>query len=421
MTYKVWKESNMNEKTPVLTLIKKYNTGLDAIKRAPIVLENTGIKCLRIQDISQNKDFSNWGNTKVSQANFSRFQLKNNYIMIARTGASIGVMKFIDKEYKAVFNNGLIRLIPDENKVDPKYLFYNLKSKECTDHIYGISAGTATQPNMKMKDLLRFKIKVPSIKKQIKIANILSVMDEKIELNNRINQNLEEMAQTLYKRWFVDFEFPTEEGKPYKSSGGEMIDSELGLIPKGWEVLAMKERFSFIRGVEPGSKNYNEKREVGTIPFYRVGDLEQKRPVFVKESLIKEKKIEISDILVSFDGAIGRVGFGLKGSYSTGIRKITDKKNILSGGTIYSIMKSDLIQNKIHEHSNGTTILHAGSSIEFLKVPFSESIFGSFDNLIKPFFERLLIIKEENINLAKIRDELLPRLMSGEIEVPVKD
>jgi len=128
-------------------LVKFVYTGLDAIKRAPIVNQNTGIKCLRIQDISQNKPYNQWGNTRVAEKDFEKFQLSKDDILIARTGASIGVLTILNKDYKAVYNNGLIRIKIDFTKANAKYLFYNLKSQRYISHIYGISAGTSTQPN----------------------------------------------------------------------------------------------------------------------------------------------------------------------------------------------------------------------------------------------------------------------------------
>lgn len=104
------------------------NTGLDAIKRAPIVDEDTGIKCLRIQDVSQVKEFKNWGSTKVNPENFKKFSLKEGEIIIARTGNTIGVNMFISKDVDSVFNNGLIRIRVDRKICDPKYVYYNFRT-----------------------------------------------------------------------------------------------------------------------------------------------------------------------------------------------------------------------------------------------------------------------------------------------------
>src|SRR5690554_3480770 len=253
-------------------LVVKANTGLDAIKRAPIVSERTGIKCLRIQDISQKKGYSDWGNTLVSDSDFNNFKLNRNDILIARTGATIGVSKIIKNNYDSVYNNGLIRLIPNINIVNPFYLYYNLLTPTYKGHIYSISGGTATQPNMRINHLLDYNIQIPELKIQNKISSILLSLDNKIELNNKINDNLEELAQTLYKHWFVDFEFPNEEGLPYKSSGGKMVESELGLIPEGWNVEYLNNLFNFVGGSQPPKKEHIYEYKEGYVRFIQNRD-----------------------------------------------------------------------------------------------------------------------------------------------------
>ena len=112
----------MNKILTLADCVLSANTGLDAIKRAPIVTVNTGIRCIRIQDISQSKVFQDWGFTEVTSNNFEKFQLKSNDILIARTGGSIGVNTFISNDLQAVYNNGLIRIRVDTEKFYPKFL-----------------------------------------------------------------------------------------------------------------------------------------------------------------------------------------------------------------------------------------------------------------------------------------------------------
>src|SRR5699024_9120386 len=123
-------------------------------------------------------------------------------------------------DLNAVFNNGLIRLKTKEN-VNPLFLYYLVTSKRFKDFIYSISGGTSTQPNIKIRHLLQFEVPHIELEKQNRISEILNNLDSKIEANKIIIANLEELSQTLFKRWFVDFEFPDANGNPYKSSGGE--------------------------------------------------------------------------------------------------------------------------------------------------------------------------------------------------------
>lgn len=192
-----WQEVRLGEVT------KTANTGLDAIKRAPIVNYRTSLKCLRIQDISQNKCYQDWGFTEVSQQDFFKFQLKKKDILIARTGASVGVKKIIEEDLQAVFNNGLIRIRTSE-KIKSKFLYYILSTSKYDGFIEGISGGTSTQPNIQIQSLLDFNFPLPPLKVQQQIAEILSSFDDKIDLLHRQNKTLESLALTLFRHTFID-------------------------------------------------------------------------------------------------------------------------------------------------------------------------------------------------------------------------
>lgn len=267
------------------------------------------------------------------------------------------------------------------------------------------------------------QVRIPkSILEQEKIMETLSTIDYKIELNNKINNNLEELAQTLYKHWFIDFEFPNTEGEPYKSSGGNMIDSDLGLIPENWTIQYLNEVLEFERGIEPGSKNYEETYKEHLVPFYRVGDMiNQDKVVYVDKELTNNKIANVGDVFVSFDGALGRISNTLNGSYSTGIRKVFSKEKFLSNNFIYVLFQSADIQNTIKMYASGTTILHASSSIQYLSMPFNKDIVDKFTETISPIVDKIITNKIENIKLAEMRDLLLPKLMSGEIRMPVEE
>jgi type I restriction enzyme S subunit len=213
--------------SPIKDIAISANTGLDAIKRAPIVDFDTGIKCLRIQDVSQSKAFSNWGFTDVEERNYKKFQLKENDILIARTGASIGVNRFISEDAQAVFNNGLIRIRVDTKKCFPKYLFYNFRTTDYQGFIESISGGTSTQPNMQIGALLSFEVYLPEIEEQKAIASVLSSLDDKIDLLHRQNTTLEAMAETLFRQWFVEEAHVDWEEVPLK----DVVDIAIGRTP----------------------------------------------------------------------------------------------------------------------------------------------------------------------------------------------
>ena len=374
-------------------LIESNNTGLDAIKRAPIVEYDTGIRCLRIGDISNNRPFNDWGYTEVEDNNYKKFQLKKDDIIVARTGATIGVNKYIDKDCKSVYNNGLIRIRVKE-KNNPKYVYYLLQSNNYKNFIKTISMGTSTQPNMQMNDLLNLEVPEFDRDKQDKIVQLLGNIDKKIELNNEINNNLHELINQNYSNYLQEL--------------SDYIE------------LDIKDIFNFETGVEPGSKNYLEKQEKNTIKFYRVGDMNSECNTFIQEELANGKLINKDDVVVSFDATIGRIGYGLNGSYSTGIKKIVINnkyKDIINNSMVYAYFNNKDIQNIMMENARGTTILHASSSINFMKFKYNDVLLKKYNKFISVLFDKMKNIKEENKKLSQLRDTLLPKLMNGEIDL----
>lgn len=153
-------------------------------------------------------------------------------------------------------SNDVLVLKAKKNIYD-KFLYYNLACSEFFDFVMTGAKGTK-MPRGDKNHILDYRLNLPSIQEQKAIAHILSTLDEKIEVNNLINKTLENMAQTIFKQWFVDFEFPNEDREPYKSSGGEMVESELGLIPKWWEVGRIYSIADITYGAPFSSKLFNE-------------------------------------------------------------------------------------------------------------------------------------------------------------------
>jgi type I restriction enzyme S subunit len=389
--------------------------------------DSIGPKFLRITDIQ--KDWIDWSSVpycEISDSDKSKYLLHEGDIVIARTGASTGQNAYISKHPEAVFASYLVRLKINESR-DPHFVSYFLRSQFYKDFIDGVIGGSA-QPNASAKTLTQVELPLPPLPEQQKIASILSTLDDKIELNHQMNRTLEEMAQAIFKSWFVDFEFPNDEGEPYKSSGGAMVyNEELGKeIPEGWGVRDLKDHVNFERGIEPGSKNYFEWERNGMIPFLRVGDLSGKRTsnIFIERGNTKSKICNEEDILLSLDGTVGIVAIGYRGAYSTGIRKIVVmNENTINKEFVWCLLKTDYIQNIIKEHAAGrTTIAHAGKAIGFMRTILPDKeIMKHFHNLVKPLFDQIISNIKENQNLSTIRDNLLPKLLSGEIRVQVNN
>lgn len=195
--YKEFIVSNDTERKETLAdYIESANTGLDAIKRAPIVIEDTGIKCLRIQDVSKESNVENWGFTKVENNNFKKFQLKKDDILVARTGATVGGNIFIRKDLKSVFNNGLIRIRGDISRINPIILQMLFKTKLFVEHINSIAFGTSTQPNIQIGDLLSFQVSFSTIEVQAEYTEYL-IKTDNLKFNLMEQKNVLEKLKDL--------------------------------------------------------------------------------------------------------------------------------------------------------------------------------------------------------------------------------
>ena len=176
--------------------------------------------------------------------------------LIITREAPMGEVCIIPDNVECCLGQRMVLLKPDKEKCNNVFLLYSMLSKFVQSQIAWSEGTGTTVSNLRIPFLEKLEIPTPPLPEQRAIAATLSVLDDKIEINNRINKTLEEMAQALFKLWFVDFEFPDENGQPYKSSGGEMEESELGPIPKGWKAIAFNAFLvEMVLGYKCGHKN----------------------------------------------------------------------------------------------------------------------------------------------------------------------
>ena len=190
-------------------------------------------------------------------------------------------------------------------------------------------------------------------------------------------------------------------------------------IPEGWEVLQLSNKLIFEKGIEPGSAKYTAKKETTNhIKFIRIGDIENNdSAIFIDNSDNKYATVNKKDVLVTFDGSVGKVAFGFEGAYSSGLRKIYDKFGLIDNSLIYFLFKDERLVKTIHKYATGSILLHAGASINNLKIPYDEEKYLQFQNIIKPFFSKMVMNNQQNQTLANLRDWLLPMLMNGQVKV----
>ena len=295
-------------------------------------------------------------------------------------------------------------------KGDNEFLYYLLKAN--ISHLINKESGTVFG-SINKNDIETFEITLPeSHENQMKILSILKNIDKKIEVCKNLNKNLEKTLITIFNSWFINFE-------NYDNSKGMKIDDSYGEIPVDWSVEMLEDYVDFVTGVEPGSKNYHEKPEPNDIPFLRVGDLGSRdNGVFIDPSLSKNKILKYDDIVLSLDATIGIVKMGLEGAYSTGMRKLVIKNDNINQPFLYCLVKSNRIQRIIETFATGTTILHAGKSIKHMNFVLSDKkTMDDFGKIGNPIISIILTNLKEIEYLTNLRDTLLPKLMSGEIDV----
>ena len=233
----------------------EYGIGAPAVKYSPNLY-----KYLRITDIDDN-GFINTNQMKsINDKNEEKYLLKANDIVFARTGNSTGKSYFYNSDDgPLVYAGFLIKFSLDPTKLNPKYLRYYTLTNEYKGWINQFSIGS-TRKNINAKIFGDMVISLPPRYYQDFVVDILDSLERKVKINKQMVANLEELSQTLFKHWFVDFEFPDKDGNPYKSSGGEMIDSELGEIPSDWKVGVLSDMTEIIMGQSPKSDTYNNNK-----------------------------------------------------------------------------------------------------------------------------------------------------------------
>ena len=294
-------------------------------------------------------------------------------------------------------------LIINEEIVDFNYFYYLLNSDSITDYLCGQNTNTSgSHKRIDPHDLLQIEVFLPTLSYQKAIGKILSDFDRKIELNRAINQNLEAMAKQLYDYWFVQFDFPNEEGKPYKSSGGEMVWNEKlkREIPKGWQ-SGLLEDFLIIKN----GRDHKHLAE-GLYPVYGSGG-EMRR--------VTEYLYEGESVLIPRKGSLNNIMYVNEAFWTVDTMFYSEMKLSYCAKYIYYSIR-DIDFTRL---DSGTGVPSMTSStlysIKIIKPQFD--ILRRFDKIISPLFAHMKQIVRQNAELTKQRDELLPLLMNGQASI----
>ena len=304
---------------------------------------------------------------------------------------------FVDFEPKDYIASTKLMVLRVHEDVDPQYLYQILRSNDTLAQLQMLAESrSGTFPQITYSELSNIMVNLPSQKAQKNIVSILSSLDRKIELNNKINADLEEMAQAIFKNWFVDFE-------PFKD--GKFVNSELGMIPEGWKVGTLGELCNFKRGKNLLTKNAIDEG----VPVVAGG----------LEPSCYHNVANTGAPVITVSGSGANAGF--MRMYHVPVWASDCSFIDISCENFYFVYCFLKVNSKLLKHAQtGAVQPHVKPSDihDFeLVLPDKKSIYD-FQDKVKPFFDKIASIQKENSRLSILRDTLLPRLMSGELEVP---
>ena len=396
----------------------------DGLHGTPEYSESSDVYFINGNNLKNGKIELTENTKKVTSEELSKnfIQLDNNSLLLSING-TLGSMAFFKNEKVMLGKSAAYLNFKTEIN---KFYFYYFQLPSVQEHFHNVATGS-TIKNLSLKSIQDFEVPVPESNIWKNISKVLSDLDAKIELNNRINAELETMAKTLYDYWFVQFDFPDTIGKPYKTSGGKMVwNEELKReIPEGWEVKPI----SKVIEVKDGTHDSPKPKTIGypliTSKNLKVEGLDFENANLISEedylSVNKRSKVETGDILFSMIGNIGtiykveekEINFAIKNVALYKTSQKEDYKNF-----IYMFLKSIDMDRYMRNVISGSIQKFIGlSSLRNTPFLINETYIEKYEIHTKSIFSQLENLKLENQELASLRDWLLPMLMNGQVSV----
>lgn len=387
--------------------IATFSQGIQVDINNQFIKKDKGlIRFIRIIDYSKNNEPPRY----ISCPKNSYIVNADDIVMIRYGSQTAG--KVVRGISGAIANN-MFKITLNNDIITNEYAYYYLLQTNVFNNLRG-SQSSSTMPAITFELVGRQKILLPNIHIQKKITTILSSLDEKIELNRRINENLEQQAQALFKSWFVDFE-------PFKD--GKFVDSELGMIPEGWKVKKLGELCDSISVTHPCKE--------GQLIFLNTGDIENGFVLNHKYMNIKDmpgqakKSIQENDILYSEIRPINRhfafVNFPAQEYIVSTKLMVLRANDNESSIRLYQYLTSEDVINELQheaESRSGTFPQIRFENIKSLKILIgSDDVEKKYTKYIGNIYKMIFQYRKEIMRLAQLRDTLLPRLMSGELAI----
>ncbi|QSF36393.1 restriction endonuclease subunit S (plasmid) [Priestia megaterium] len=359
--------------------------------------------------------------------------VKKGDLVITHRGTlgQVGIIPENSKFEKYIVSQSGMKLTCDSSKVNNDFLYYYLNSRMGQYHLLmnksqvGVPAIAQASTSLK-----KIPVPLPPLNEQLAIVKVLNMINEKINVVIKEIQILEEMSQALFKHWFIDFEFPNEAGQPYKSSGGDMVESELGRIPKGWSIKKLGELTSkFCTGLNPrknfvlgeGNNYYVTIKNMGENNVYLNDKCDKVTDEAIK-IINKRSDLKKGDLLFSGIGTIGRTYLipedPINWNISESIFTIRPVESI-SSEYLYQLMLSEKIQNYCKQLASGSVQkgIRKSDLVKYSLALSHNELEKEYTKIIKPMIRQIQSLNEENIKLQDLRNTLLPQLLSGRIDI----
>lgn len=374
------------------------------------------------KDLSdQNSKYFYQGARNITQKGFDSCSTQlipaNNILMSSRAPIGLFAINKVDR----CTNQGFKNIVLDKKIADVDFMYYFLKYH--VKEIEALGSGT-TFKEVSKTSFEKYEISIPSLDNQQKIASVLSALDDKIALNRRMNAKLEQMAKRLYDHWFVQFDFPNADGKPYKASGGKMVWNETVKreIPEGWEVKKLGDVCEIVLGGTPSTTN-NEFWENGTINWLNSGEVGE-FPIVESEKKITEIAVEKSTTefleagsvtlsitrylrpsILAIDACINQSVVGIK------------ENDLFKNCFLYPYLQNEI--DRLMSLRTGAQQPHINKEIvedSFINI-LPKELMEKYEKKVTPIYLQIINIAKETQKLTVLRDRLLPLLMNGQVEV----
>ncbi|MDN5071752.1 restriction endonuclease subunit S [Aliarcobacter butzleri] len=372
--------------------------------------ENVGPKFLRITDIVP--DRITWGNVpfcEIDDKKKEQYKLEIGDIVIARTGATTGYNKVIKDDIDSVFASYLIRYKIDKQQAFPKFIGYSLQSYEWKGFVEGIIGGSA-QPGANAKQFASYDILLPPLEEQKAIAEVLSSLDDKIDLLHHQNKTLESLAQTFFRQWFIE-EVKEEWEIKFSDAPIQIIDGDRGNnYPKNSDFFTNE--YCLFLSARNVTKNGFDFSDCQFITKER-------------DELLRKGKLSRNDVVLTTRGTVGNIAYyhelipfeNIRINSGMVILRADETK--ISPLYLYILMKSPLFCESVIEHTSGSAQpqlpIRDLNNVSFILPP--KNIYYKFMEQVKPIYSKVFNNQKQIQTLEKLRDTLLPKLLSGEVRI----